>query len=233
MQAQDLIDEVLKTLGVVAEVDTPTSDQRNKCLSRFNAMLDSWNAEEMLLPYKDTQSFNLVIGDGDYSIGPSGADFTASRPLEILLAEIRDSNNSDSPVRVISWEEFESLDDPSLATGRPQFIAYQRKTPSGIIKVSPRPDQAYALRLTTSNLFSTLTLSSTIDNNPGYLEGFKYNLMEREAIARGRKLDPGIITMASNSLRAIRRKTITVDDAPIPSGVLGSSRSSYDIDKGE
>lgn len=232
MTAQELIDQVLKMTGVVAESDTPSTVKRTTCLAIFNAMLDTWNGEGLLSPYRDTSSYNLVANTNSYTIGPSGADFTAARPLEIVMAELRDSANSDSNLRIISWEEFETLDDPTISAEKPTKLTYQKKASNGVIKVYPKPDAAYALRLTTSNLFATLTLSTTIDNNPGYVEGFIYNLAPRVAIQYSRPLDKGIIVYGENSLRALRRKAFPLSNAPVASGVLLDNRS-FDIDRGE
>lgn len=231
MQAQDLIDEVLHMTGVVADADTPSTDQRNKVLALFNAMLDTWNGEGLLSPYQDTASFDLVIGTNTYTIGPSGADFTAARPLELSMAEIRDSSNQDSLLYVISWAEMEALDSPLIARARPTRITYQKKPTTGVIKLYPPPDAAYSLRLTTSNLFSALTLSSTIDNNPGYLEAFKYNLAPRTAIYYSKTIDGGIVVLGENCLRVLRRKAMPLGNAPVASGVItGNSR--FNIDRG-
>lgn len=232
MTAQELGDEVLKMLNIVAASDTPSVAQRAAVLALFNAMTDAWNVEGLLSPYKDTGSYTLTINDNEYTIASAGADFAAPRPLEIEMAVIRDSTGVDSDLAIVSWKEFERLYDSVGVSGRPTYMTYKKGFPLGTIKVGPKPDAAYALRLTTVNLFGTAVANTNIDNNPGYLEAFKYNLATRTAIYYSRPIEAGIIIFAENSLRGLRRKSHEFENAPIPTGIM-QGRGGYDIDRGE
>lgn len=232
MDAQGLIDEVFRLVGVVGESQDPSTAQRNTGLSLFNQMLDTWNAQNLLLPYKDTSSHALTIDDQEYSIGPSG-DFERARPMTIELAMIRDSSNQDAEMDIISWKEFERIAQKAQHSGIPSHLTYQNTYPNGVIKIWPKPSSAYTLRLTTTQLFSTLALVTSIDNVPGYIEAMKYNLAERVANHYGRELSKTNRVIASESYRILSRRNADPTVAPVQTGVMQTNRNTgYDINRG-
>lgn len=232
MTAQELGDEVLKLVNVVASVDTPNATQRATVLAILNAMLDSFNAEGLLVPYQDIVTHTLTIDDHDYTIGPSG-NIVATRPIDIKQAFIRE-DDLDTEIDVIDYADYEAIEDKLGISGRPTKLAYKKTPTNGTIYLWKKPSEAFQLRVLVDVMFAQVIAATSIDNNPGYLEMFKYNLAIRVATHYQRDLDRSIVVLGNDLLRSIRRRSLGDEPiAQVATGVLGSSNTGgYDIRRG-
>lgn len=232
MTAQELGDEVLKLVDAVAEADTPTAAQRAVALAILNAMLDTWNADGLLVPYEQVTAHTLTIDDLDYTIGATGNIATA-RPIDIKKAQIRDSSNQDRDIDIISFQQYQDIANKSSYSGVPSKLVYQKTPTNGTILLWPKPDAAYSLRLTYDAMFGTFVAGTSIDNNPGYLEAMKYNQAIRVAEYYKRKPSEMTIVLADSSLRTLRKRAAGVNiDAPVNHGILRNPNGGYDIRRG-
>lgn len=74
----DIITEALLQVGVLAEGDSPTSDQLTANSRLLNMMVKSWQAEGLNLFAVETLYVFLEKNKTQYSLGPSGDKFTSS-----------------------------------------------------------------------------------------------------------------------------------------------------------
>lgn len=108
-------------------------------------MLSSWSAEGLSVPFLATENFTLTIGQAIYTIGSAG-DFNTTRPLRIVNAFIRVSNN-DHPVDVnMTKDEYTILLSKDIE-GRPYELYYDPQYPLGKIKFNYEADTAYDFHL--------------------------------------------------------------------------------------
>lgn len=223
--AQDIIVEALLDLGIVAEGETPTSAQMNSGFNKLNIMLDSWAARNLLTTAETEESFSLVGGIGTYTIGPSVAapNFITGKPLQILSAYIHDGYGNDTPVNIITREEY-NLFELKTNQGTPRNLFYdpgatQQASQIGTIKLYLVPDStiAYALVIVTEKSFTEFaSLTSLITFPPAYKKAFITNLEIEMAPQYGKSISPETAKAASDSLEIIEtinsaNKTMVMD----------------------
>src|SRR3989337_1217999 len=95
-------------LGEKSIGDSLTSAEQTHYLAKLNSMLESWSLERLMCYQVVEESKALTTSDGVYTIG-SGGDWDTARPTKIVQAFIRDSDNNDTPVKVINAESYNSI----------------------------------------------------------------------------------------------------------------------------
>ena len=84
VQALDIVQGALRTIGALEAGETADPDQANDALNLLNDLLASWSNSTMLVHYITEVVFPLVGNQKDYTIGPGGsmaAVFTGSIAL--------------------------------------------------------------------------------------------------------------------------------------------------------
>lgn len=177
--ALNLITDALKDLGVLQPGETPDDSDAQDALRAINDMVGGWSLERLLLYAQTVVTHTLVAGTASYTIGPSGADITATRPIRIVQAVIRDGNTLDHPLDVISYARYEQLPDKTTTTERPKTLAYNPTDPSGTIYLYFAPGAAYSLRLLVEQ---QLTAFADLSTTFAFPVGYRYALRKNAAI---------------------------------------------------
>jgi hypothetical protein len=184
MTVQDVINKAFKKLGVLATGETLPADMTQDGKDTLNLMLGSWSIHNVSVLVTVEESFPLVAGDGEYTIG-TGGDFNTVRPLKVINASLKDAENSFfNPLSEISEDQFLSYGDRDILIGLPTKFWYRGETPLGRFRLYSKPDKAYSLFLYTQKPFAAVAaldsqLETTIDCDPVYLEAIIYNLAVR------------------------------------------------------
>lgn len=215
------VSEVLKdALGLcnALEIDeTPASYDMALALRAANMMLGSWSAQHLILRSNQLLSFATTAGQASYTIGPSGQDITAAKPLRIESAVVVDATTN-YPVEVIADDQFEVLVDQATSSGRPIYLSYdpgdaQQTTVSGTIRFYYTPDKAYTARLQTHGVLTELTnYTDVLTFESEYREAFVYNLAMRLFRRYNDEKTPipmDIVVMARDSINLL--KTLNSD----------------------
>lgn len=88
MTAQQIITDALTLIGEIGRGQTPNTEELQHGLDVLANLLDSWSTERLSLYTVKRVRFTLVPLQQDYTIGPTGADFTNERPVLIQTAII-------------------------------------------------------------------------------------------------------------------------------------------------
>lgn len=86
--AADIITDALTAISEISRNQTPAPEDFDKGLSELNDLLDSLSAERLGIYAVKPLALQLTPGQQDYTIGPTGADFTNERPVLIQTAAI-------------------------------------------------------------------------------------------------------------------------------------------------
>lgn len=116
----DIIELALEEVGVFdpgAGIDTT---HKTTCARRLNVMVKSWNVKPKLYT-NETFEITLTPGTESYTIG-SGGTFNRNRPVRVVSARRIDSNSIDTPIAVVSREEY--FDLPVKNTQSPANMVY-------------------------------------------------------------------------------------------------------------
>lgn len=183
---QDILIDAMGLCGVIAQGEDPTAAELAQALRTANVMIDRWSSQRLMLRSTTTVSFPTVIGKSSYTIGTSGCDITASKPIKVYSAYYRDSTGLDTGLEVLgNITDYNNLTDKSTSVGAPMYLAYdpkgsQETLPSGTLYVYYAPDQVYTVFME-ADLYLTefVNLGDTVTFEPAYYEALIYNLAVR------------------------------------------------------
>lgn len=210
--AYDIIQKALQKIGVLAEGETATAAQMQDGLDALNMLLDSWSGRSLLTSARIRESFALTANQATYTIGV-GAGFNTSKPFEIVDAFVRDGQNIDYPVGVVSRGVYDAYDDKALTTvtSRPESLFYdpgatQQANHAGTIYLYPTPDgnTTYTLFLESEKPFTTFSaLTDTVTFLPAYKRALVYNLAIEMAADYGRAASAEVRAVAGQAMRIV------------------------------
>jgi hypothetical protein len=123
-----MISAALKRLRVLQEGVAANANQLSDASDALNMMLKSWATKGLKLWCYQQVIVPMQAGKQNYTIGPSGADVIATRPLRVLLdgnfiRQVLNGVNYDTPLRLISRSEYMQFGVKS-STGVPNSIYY-------------------------------------------------------------------------------------------------------------
>lgn len=198
-------------------------------LEALNFMLNGWEAESLLIPYRTSEDFTLVVGDATYTIG-TGGDFNTTRPLAIEAIVLKDANGRRHPLRRITLTEFNQI-PYRTEQAEPERFYYEPAYPLGTIELDTLPDAADTATITSRKPLTDLSLDTEISLPDMYMRAFKYNLAVELAPEYGRSVKPEVIAIARESKRAIeaQRAAQTVPTLDVDP-VLWAGNDDYDIE---
>lgn len=225
--ALDLITDALAEIGCAEVGQAIPSADADLALRYLNRLLQRWSNMRLLLPALTDISVPLT-GAGSYTIGPSGADVTASRPISVQSAYARDSANIDTPVRVVSRAEWDIITDKTVNGGPPTECWYQSTPTSamGTIYVYPRATSSYTLHLVCQTLLTSFALADTVTLPEGYESAIVLTLACDLAAPFQVPLRPDVQQRAAGATRAIKR----TNSEPLLLNVRESAE--FDINRG-
>jgi len=208
-----LITLAADTIGAINVEEGPTAAELSTGLSRLNMMLDAWSVDTLTVRGALLENFPIIGGTYSYTIG-IGATFNTPKPSDITEAFIRDTNNLDTPLDVVSEDEWMSYSDKAFSPARPESLYYdkgppQQATQEGIVWIYPIPDQGYTLFFgEQAPLTEFSNLTDVVSFEAAYYEALLYNLavrLFRSYFKHSQPIPADIVEMARESMRTIER----------------------------
>lgn len=232
--ARDLIQAALEELGVYAPGETLTEADASRGLWVLNAMLDSWSNENLFCYAIQEFTVPLVIGQNQYSIGPSG-QVNGVRPLRAITglgaAYVVDGSQNRYPVDVIERDQWNRIGLLTANSQIPTRIFYDPQFPLGILNVFPMPASSYDLYFDAYLQLSDFgSLTTVLTLPPGYQDAIQHNLAIRlkPFFATG-QIDPIIIELASQTKAAVKRTNIKQSPASYDASIISRATPTYNI----
>lgn len=129
----ELIADALIQIGALdPEAGTPTATQITKAALVLNMMVKSWHSPANHLWTRRMVPVTLT-GASSYNLGAANSTV---RPLRIISGYIRNTSNTDTPITVISREEY-NLFGNKASTGTTVNVYYDPLLDTGIIYTYP------------------------------------------------------------------------------------------------
>lgn len=202
----------------------PTTTEINDAKEMFNDMLGIMGVE-LLFPYPSRESFTLTIGQDTYTIG-SGGTINTTRPINILSLYIRDSDNIDSPIKIISREAYNLITEKSQS-GKPTKAYYIPEYPLSKLIFNYDLDKAYTAFFEFERNFTEVGVTSATVTLPNeYRAMLIYNLAVILAEDTKQILPQSVYANAKyykNMVCKIRAITRTVPLIRFPVATAGAS----------
>jgi hypothetical protein len=131
------IEAALRTLGVLAIDQTPSTTEYTNALVKLNALIGELRVRGLLV-WQRTSYTMALTATNTFNIG-TGQTLNTPYPIHMLQAMRLDANTSTRiQMEIIADANYNLL--PSSSSGVPLQITYQPKMNMGVIKVWPTPD---------------------------------------------------------------------------------------------
>lgn len=189
MTAQDIVYAAFTELGVKPPDQPLAAEPAAWGFDKLNRLIDTWATRRLFVYAINHNTYSmptvpLVTASPQYwSIGPTGADITATRPVRIEDANVvltQSSPYTFIPLPVINTDDFANLRVPTLTSTIPTKLYYQPAWPNGRLFPWPFPTTlSNQLQLFTWNQIAQFTSAfDTFTLPPGYWDAIVFSLAE-------------------------------------------------------
>lgn len=216
----DLISSSLRLAKVLASGETATADEMNDSLLVLNDLLENLSTESYSVWREANQTFSLVPGQAEYTIGPGG-QFSTVRPVSVQDATYITLSGTDFPTRSIEQKEYNQIAVKNTQ-GVPERVMYTNDFPLGLITVWPVPDQAMSITISAGRLLSfPVTLFDILTGPPGFTKMLRYLLAIELCPEFGIPVDPDMAQIAMDVKGDFKSTNIVNVESRIDSAVVG------------
>jgi hypothetical protein len=132
-----LIAGALRLCGVLAEGETATATQVTNASEALNMLVKRLEADGMPLWAIKQSTITMSASTNSYNIG-IGQTINTDKPLKVIQAFIRDSSNNDTPMRIVTRQEYNVLGNKA-SSGRPIQVFYEPLNDYGVLHIFPTP----------------------------------------------------------------------------------------------
>lgn len=178
--ALDVISSALRLIGVLGAGETPDAIDANDSLRVMNDMVDSWNAERLMIFNIQRILFSLTPGQQTYTCG-TGGDFDIVRPSQIDGMGIISLNNPSQPLELpmemMNLQDWQTLPVKNITSTLPLYVYDDGAFPFRNLSFWVIPTQAVQVAMYPwVALDAPADLTTVIAFPPGYAKAFRYNL---------------------------------------------------------
>jgi hypothetical protein len=237
MTGLDLVASAMRLIGALASGETPSAAEANDGLVCLNDMLDSWQAERLMIFTINIQEFPLVPGQQVYTLGPGG-NFNTVRPAKIERMSIVSLNNPaqplELPIHMYTDRDWQHVPVKTGITSTLPLSVYDdggyplRNLSFWVIPNIVNNVRIYSWTALTN--FPDLTTDITFP--PGYKEAVRYNLAARLiAEMPGEYAQVTVLVtqqLAVDSLARVKTMNLPTIQAFVPALPGGSGGGHYD-----
>lgn len=186
MIVSDILKDAMGLIGAVEIDETPTATEIQTAMRVANMMLGRWSTQRLTIRSPSKLTIPLVSGKATYTIGPDGTyDIIGQRPISIISAYLRDQNNHDTPLDIITKSLYNTYPDKEISSGIPSCLVYdplssQQNIHSGEITVYNTPSSTYTIYAEAIYYITEFTnVNDDLTFEPGYYEALVYGLAAR------------------------------------------------------
>ena len=170
--------DIITAAFIKVGIGSPTAAQTASALISLNNMMSLLGAD-LMAHCVTSESFALVAADKEYTIG-SGGQWDTVRPSKVLSCFIRDDEDYDHPVRIMSAGEYNAMTGKSWV-GRPTALyflpEFTAAAPYAKIIFDAAPNSAEDAYFEFQKNLTEFALTTTTFNlPPEYREALVYNL---------------------------------------------------------
>ena len=203
--SQTIIDRALRLIGAIASGDSPTAQESADGLISLNNLLESWQAEKLLVYALTDTAFTMTAADASYTVGPAGNFALTPRPSAIENVYIR-SSNVDYPLELVDNDRWVAIADKTVTAEVPSKAYYEPSLATGTLQLWPVPSAANSLHIVTWTPCSSLAaLSTTVAFPQGWERALSYALAIEVAPEYGAAPSAAVINNAVESKAIIMR----------------------------
>jgi hypothetical protein len=192
--------------GILWPGAAPSTVMSNDGFTKLNDLLASWSTERLMVYAIADNTYDLVNGTNNYTIG-SGGTFNALRPISIVAANIvTPSLSLYYPLKLITTMEWNAIRDRSATSTVPTLLYNDANFPLSTLWLWPTPNSSSTqLELFTwQQLTQFITLIDNFSFPPGYERAITYNLAIELANEYRVSAPPEVQAIAAMSKAALK-----------------------------
>jgi hypothetical protein len=235
--AYDVIQDSLELLGVYAPGDTISDADAERSLSTLNDMLDIWSNESLACFDWITQTFTMIPGKFQYTIGPASLtpDIVGQRPLRVSdapgAAYLLDTNLNRYLMDVVDQLTWNIQTTAVANSDLPDHLFYDPQYPLGVINIWPTPSSSWTCSfLSYLQLGDFQTLEAAFNLPPGYKRAITTNLcLSLKPYFQSATIDPLIIKEASETKASVKRNNMRTQVAVMDPELVSRGNAVYNI----
>lgn len=235
--ARDIIQDALELLGVYSPGDQITAADEARALSTLNDMMDVWSNESLACFDWLTQTFTLIPGKSQYSIGAASLtpDIIGERPLRISdaagAAFLLDTNLNRYGMDVVDNQTWNIRTTAVANSDLPDTLFFDPAFPLGIINIWPTPSVGYTCSfMSYRQLGDFATLDSPFSLPPGYKRAITTNLcLSLKPYFTSAVIDPLIMAEAMMTKGIIKRNNMRTQISVFDPELVSRGNSTYNI----
>lgn len=208
-----IIQEALELIEVLGEGQKLDAAKLATCKRTLNHMLDSANAEGLMVTCRVRGEFTLTAADADIEIGPGG-DIDIARPAKFDgVALVPSGQTVEIPLNYYSVDEWRAIatkDD----SGQPCGVYDDGANPIRTLTFWPVPSAAdLFVYYVWQQLAQISNVSSKFSLPPSFAEWLSFSLAVRIAPKFGKQANADVIEIANNAkakIKSLNSRPITV-----------------------
>lgn len=144
----DLLTASLTYIGQLGAGQTMNAEDQANGFRHLNLLMGKYSAKRLLIPYVATRSYVLSPSIADYTIGPTGATFTAPRPTFIESGGVYVLGTSVRlPLNILDKPQWDAIVNRNAIADVPESVYPEYTFPNIGIHVNPKPAGAVTLEL--------------------------------------------------------------------------------------
>jgi len=218
--ANDIINMTLRSLGVLAEGETPSAATSADALMAMNMMIDSWSTEKLSCYTTQDQVFTWASGYTSRTLGPTG-DFVGNRPVWLDDATYFTVSNLSYQIQLVNQEQYNSIVLKSSTSPYPEVLYPLMEYPNITAHVYPVPTGDLEMHfVSVKELDQPASLTTTLAFPPGYMRAFWSNLAREIASQFGIGCPKSVLDIARVSKGNIEKVNNPMDVMSMPNSVL-------------
>jgi len=197
-----LLTAAIRSIGVVAAEETPSTSELTDALYAANDILSSWSPQVLPITPLTRETFPLT-GTVSYTMGPGGT-FNTPRPVKIEAIAITSAGGSRHPARLAPIEEYDSTLDTTLAGLFAEICFCDGGFPMMTLNFYPKPASGGTVDIASYKpLQPFANLTDTVTLMPGYTRALRWALAFEMAPEFGRPVTQELTSLAADAKTSI------------------------------
>jgi hypothetical protein len=232
---QDIISSSLRLINVLGAGETMSASEGQDALFVFQTMVDSWQAERLMIFTTQRLVFPLTLGKQVYTYGVGG-DFNSPRPAKIEEVSIIWLGNPNQPLELplnyLTTEQWQAVPVKNIQSSLPMYVWDDGAFPFRNLSFWPIPNAAVNFAVYAwQALAAPATLTTQMAFPPGYMQAFRYNLavmLAAEFPAVPQEILIPVAAIAASSKAVVKSMNITMEDLRVDSALTQFGLGLYD-----
>lgn len=133
----ELINASMRVAKALREGDVANATQINNGVSALNMLVKNWGTQGLWLWTYQQLQIPMSSSTQSYTIGPSGATVTATRPLRLLDGTFVRHSLTDTPLQMLSRQAYMQITTKGATPAQPNSVYYDANIYTSGIITSP------------------------------------------------------------------------------------------------